>query len=1711
MQNDEGKSPSSKASTAEEEHSKSTDTHTPSSPKKDEESANIKDPSQETNASQQPSTKEASSTKQTPEKEQASDKEEVSEKEETSKKEEDTPKKEAVSARDDDSSARDDDSSARDDDSSEKDEKSSENAVLSDDASLEKDDASEKEEPKSSDKDAQKVEQKDKSVSDFVDNLEEMMDVSLSKEKETKSKDMLPSVEVSVEEAREESEEVRLKRAERRGPGFTTDDLSPFEFDARQTGKRLEYAEGVSAEYGRVKWSKSASKVFSSEEIYDILQDPEDGVLLLRHRSMRKIFHGMLDNDNKQVPDGSTVWWLDTEELMKHLAKVEPDTFEELSSLELPEKMIVMEQFSKRETEREPSDWIFRHFWSSCVVGDLMAQWEELAIEPTEFIDQIGSGLFQRISQSYTEARYFFNPNDQREVVRNIVAWWSMFGVFAPVMRKKNFRDIDEVKLSAWLKEKGLNIEAAVRRHQPEVDIHIPVHLISNSVDLRLVMQSPTKGVFLFHQRSRRRIFLNRMGLHRMQAPPDTPVVRMRGENFRRILFEEDPELAITIANVELPEYIYILELLPNRFLRRAHPNHVFWRYWSWLTVGYLLTQFDALEIKADEVRREIGHSAFEEIRIFLERERYLFDPSDDEEVVAQFVCWWAMLGQFAPQQRRAQFPSVEESQFDIWVKKQGLNIKKAMRESRPNVYNEIPVQLDPPEAESLPKWEAPSWLRFLSEEDGESARKKCVAISQDQYRNHDQQTEKETNRPFVFEFSWLLLTSFVWWLRARLWGQFVSSLPGCFEGATWLKKLTARHAKGIQIFEFSHHLYWALREKRRGNAVEAAVQFTEALNFYRVFANPDDPLFTRLKREIKDHLGDVHEHFVETHGIKSAKHQQALREMLTQLIATPLSEHVGRQAAAILKVFQRSYLDKERQFFTTRLMRWLFSFGKQPIQLKLQRHGLVRSLRYLQSTHQKLSLLPLSDEVQTQWEDALHAALEHLEDELREEFRPELMEAMSAAGFHAITHPERVALAKICEELIDFVVHRGLFTFSDVRDVISRNDLRLNDQTVRDFVAGDQLLHLNKELASRFGEIYRAGEVYLRMLQRSTSVAFGTKTGRWICLYILVPYLGAAILLEGLNHMVVHPIAHAVGAHDVGIFSARAVLAVGSIMFLIIHTETGWTIFKQILSALWSGIRFLFQEAPRWFVKQPEVQKLLSHPRALPLYNQIVLPLVLSSIFATISKIFLALLSYIGFLMLRAMGTIGWTWLSTEWTSVKAVIVSMYSVNSVKWLELLVFWFIVGYFFVNVTVGRAIWDWVAYRLLALWYKVRDQWVIGLFRWILDFFHSMLLALDYVIYRVDDLLRFHQGENQVVIVLKAVAQVIWGTITYIIRFFVNLVAEPQLNPLKHFPVVTVSHKLIIPVALAVATGMKNAGYSVTSMTVVGLIFQFGIPGICGFLVWEFKENWKQFRANQPKEPVPVRVGSHGETMNALLRRGFHSGTLPKLYDKLYKQYQREYVFPDHKKIHKLYAELHHVSEAIEIFIRRELLAGIRLRPELADHFAELKCGHPELLQNHMDLFVELIGQDKESYKLRIRIELEGGWLVGAVNLFEEPSEDSKTRLSEKQIKVMDKVLVLFLRKCGIRLVRGKIEDLLSFYLREFKVSIPGASLDKMHAEYWIRREEILVELITDKGPPEPIVYQLDENGRLYEPAPLVALATGDPILPNSDRSRPNAG
>ncbi|MEX0979091.1 MAG: hypothetical protein WDZ48_09580, partial [Pirellulales bacterium] len=314
------------------------------------------------------------------------------------------------------------------------------------------------------------------------------------------------------------------------------------------------------------------------------------------------------------------------------------------------------------------------------------------------------------------------------------------------------------------------------------------------------------------------------------------------------------------------------------------------------------------------------------------------------------------------------------------------------------------------------------------------------------------------------------------------------------------------------------------------------------------------------------------------------------------------------------------------------------------------------------------------------------------------------------------------------------------------------------------------------------------------------------------------------------------------------------------------------------------------------------------------------------------------------------------------------------------------------------------------------WYRLRIHVFAALFRFIMDLFHRILEGLERFLYTVDEWLRFRAGERTGITALKAALGSVWFFVNYVIRFLVTLMVEPQVNPIKHFPVVTVSHKLMLPLILAIHKALQGTlgGWA----WVIAVFLQFLVPGMCGFLVWELKENWRLYAANRPTTLRPVAIGMHGETTIQFLRPGFRSGTIPKLYAKLRRAIRKAYWTRNWKACSKQLAGLHHASEAIRRFVDRELLEFLHESRTWADR--SIATG--EIRPGCNRIVIELYCPELSEESMWLAFEEVSGWLVACIH-----KRGWADNLSYAQRHALASALAGFYKLAGVDLVREQIE------------------------------------------------------------------------------------
>ncbi len=737
-----------------------------------------------------------------------------------------------------------------------------------------------------------------------------------------------------------------------------------------------------------------------------------------------------------------------------------------------------------------------------------------------------------------------------------------------------------------------------------------------------------------------------------------------------------------------------------------------------------------------------------------------------------------------------------------------------------------------------------------------------------------------------------------------------------------------------------------ARRSAALGNSVKAAIQLTRAA----AYALPE--------RTAECHAAADRELRLLTKRLQPVL-QLSDREVDTWCAAlrpllAPASRGFWSLEARLLYDLQKVCVEQERGVFQLDLIEWIRTFGARPIRRPLPLLREVLITKHLRSADHRLATARLTPPHRRRLAGLLAAAVQRIEHHSRDRIGPLILAVLDEVGLVPQNLPERVARKKLVEELLDRIVEQGALNMGDLRNALAKNDLKLPDLSgVSELFGGDRLLRADRQLAGVLDGVYRPAAVYLRWPQRLSSVAFGTRVGRFITQYVVLPYGGAYLTLEGLRHLVsavtgrshelTDPLhaesSGAVGSPSHGPFLI-ALFLLGTWLAFLLHRPRFRVWCQKRLWEGWQLVRRLIVELPAQILHSPLVQRILQ-----------------SSAYAAVRSYLLrpAIVTCLSFLCFRL---VSWHWTANFSLDV----------------------FLVTALFLNSPVGRYADEWITDFVARAWHDLRIKVFAAAYHWVMDLFHRLMVLLERLVYTVDEWLHFRAGDNRQVEGVKLVAGTCWFFVSYFIVFVFTLLVEPQINPIKHFPVVTVAHKLILPTGPVLVERLQSHIGQAQAATLVWSTIWL-IPGVCGFLVWELKGNWRLYAANRPRTLVPVAVGQHGETVVGLLRPGFHSGTLPKQFAGLRRATRKAQQSGDWKPVDRKRLALHRVQDAIRRFVQRDLLSLLTEAQYGRD--LTLDGAKIRVATNRIDS--EIVCRELPGQPVRITWEEDAGRLVGEVS------------------------------------------------------------------------------------------------------------------------------
>ncbi len=1112
----------------------------------------------------------------------------------------------------------------------------------------------------------------------------------------------------------------------------------------------------------------------------------------------------------------------------------------------------------------------------------------------------------------------------------------------------------------------------------------------------------PAEGVFLFHPRAMERLITDHLAAEaRDISIPELAYYLMPSTAFLTGLELENPEALAVIEGLNLPDYVILLPIPPEQRLDRIGFTRLLRDYWA--------RRFEAEVARAWQMARDdnrdgdpfgpvglarrIGPLALSEVRDIMARDGVVPAGIGDAFICRSFVALIARLRYFSPGARGFFFPTIRDwHALDLWLLESGLDLPgslqggrlpRLLEHTRPDHRCGVPAYLpllpsglpygesDPDFARAIVAQESHEAPLFPDEPATPNASGATLASPVDKIEVRCLAVLHDASQSVGRDW------------RTTLRDIVITPLGPLLDGLLTIPTLLSRRRstagpRGIlldlHLALFADAVRKAQRAELDHHYAAALVNLSLARRRFIAMGGPSPNARDAVRVILAQRAAAAESALADLIAANSTLSPGTARELAA--LTALLGEEVMRSGSAssaylILLNLERALLESRTTYYRLRPFQWAASGGKVRLRQILPFQAQLKALRALEAASLRLEQIEWPSREVERFSVPLKRLSEQLATRLAGQLRPHLRVSLEEAGFNPSNHREKVAAHKMREELLDVIQHRRHLKFTDVRDIVARNILRLPDPTLEEIRHGDRLAHFDRIAAKSLPGVYKPGEFYVKGLQQLGAPLFGTPRGRLILRHLILP-TGLAFLglktLDILAGLITHD------GSSVHLAPLWLVLLLALLINAFAYTRVGRAIAKTIWRVLSWTVRLLLFDGVRRLLRWTPVARLLSTSIIRGLDRNLVQPL------------------FIGLLVVLPFVGIG---------------LLIEEVEIDYGLSLLIPAFAIGTLARNTPAGRRLLDNLASTAWQMLRRLNQTLVIGLVRELLHFFKEVTRRFEQGLHRIEELLSHQLGESRLALAVKSLFAPVWKFTEAFIQFYVTVLVEPQVNPIKHFPLVTIAHKLMLPF-LPALTGLlvaltepflpKLIAYPFVTVTILLL------PGLAGFLVWELKENRRIYAANHAgaypvgydsgrieavrrsdleSTPIePAIIGSHGETMRGMLRRGFHSGTLPKAFDRLRRVLRDEIrdEVPYPHRLRDAQRRLAEVNRALCVFCDREL--GYALRRRCAEPncgLVRVETGRPRLSSNAFDLTLELYAANTANdrpIELRLYVYLE---------------------------------------------------------------------------------------------------------------------------------------
>jgi hypothetical protein len=1049
----------------------------------------------------------------------------------------------------------------------------------------------------------------------------------------------------------------------------------------------------------------------------------------------------------------------------------------------------------------------------------------------------------------------------------------------------------------------------------------------------------PAEGVFLFHPRAIER--LREAGQRRSTLAAGRVYYHLLDRRvFLERLESENPEALSVIEGLPLPDRVLLLPMPTEAELRGVPGRTLLRDYWARRFEGEVARQWemtrednqDQAIFGSEGLRALIGELALREAGDVLLREGVWSAGEGPPQLCRCFVARVARLRYFAPGSRGWFFPVVHDwDAVDDWLDEGGLDLPpplsairlpRLLERGRPAVTCGSPAVILPLRR-NLPFGGTDPDLDAIARggPSGQSALEQAARDESPCSVRHRRNSEDRGGHGATTASRCLSAIQEGASIRRReptlrhLWGRLGSSGLRLLDGVLGVwdslagdlgadRLRSAYWGLGLQLRLLRALSASAQRAEWDSRFALALGQLSRTRSRYALLAGEaaaGDPVVAHLDAR-QWAVAEAFGNFLAV----TWRIPRASSEDLSELIARLLGERgdAGRKAQALLDRLETVLLEGRASYFRWSLLSWLAG-GRLRQVLPFQ--GTLKALAALQGARELVDALPWPQTALDRLATPLVSLTERIGQQFEETLRPRLRDALHAAELVPEGPEGHLAAQRLSGAMAGLIRRRQHLKFSDVRDLLNQDLVALPDLSLEELWRGDRLGRFDRAAHTRLPGVYQRGEPYVKGLQRLSSPVFGTRAGRMVLRGLALPGIASWGLLE-LTVLIGGLFGLDLAGLD--LTGPAAILTLATVLSITTNTRRGRALGGRLWRRFLALMRLLFVSGPTRLFRWRPVRRLLALPPLRRLWERLLLPTGVGAV---------------------PLFPVALLW----WLAVPA------GPGAAAWVAVLALAFAIGTLLRETTEGRRRLDDLVTGLLRLKDRLRHERILDLITPVMDLFKGMTRAFAAGLHRIRTRLSPRFGESAQTTLLKGLAALPWAVCEAVIRFYGVVLIEPQVNPVKHFPAVTLGHKLMLPF-LPALSGSLHDGLSsflpgLLVLPLVGATIAL-LPGVFGFLFWELKEDWGLYCANRSRAVPPARIGPHGETLTRLLRRGLHSGTLPRAFDGLRDELNRQIreESPEPKRLARATAPVLESHDAIRHFAEQELAAEIaRTCPKLA--------------------------------------------------------------------------------------------------------------------------------------------------------------------------------